>query len=195
MPSKERLTTNSAWTSNGSLAANDTELRQNQIKLEQQKDELKVKDAVNRGRATRTEINTLKLKSKQAKTNETDLARKEGEKKKLLVEIGNGIEKVMNQIDGQKSLKTSICLLSDQFLHGTSKAVGGIESNAETLLSIGRKISTTRDAMERKKQTHVHEMYRLQKEHCVLVKVRFIFTKSMSEMRFLHPILHNTVQE
>ena len=116
----------------------------------------------------------LALKLKQIKANLNKMQRKGEEKKQLLVDLENGIAKAMHHIDDHRSLKTSLCSLSEQFLHGPSKRKSSsTRTNAEKLLAMDRKISTMRDAMERKKKTHANEMQRLLREHGVLDKVRF----------------------
>jgi len=152
-----------------SLSAEESMVKLKEIEMEHKKAELK--GVRNDGETTRLEMNRLTLKLQQTRANRRKLETKKEEKKKLLVDLETEIAKAINHIDNHKSLKASLCSLSEQFLRCTSKQKtqgSGPNSNAEKLLALDKKICTLRKSMERKKKIHTNEMQRLRREKCVL---------------------------
>ena len=105
---------------------------------------------------------------------------KGAKKRELLLELERGIAKAGNCVDDHKLLKSSICLLSEQFLHNSGTASKripmrrgvGTSNDSDKLLAIQKKTGTLQCAMEKRRRMHKKEMQRLRKEQSVLTKVR-----------------------
>ena len=131
-----------------------------------------LKDIMNRGTMTRVEMNTLAQKLKHMRATIDEKQKQEEVKKQLSFDLENGISKAIINLDDYKSLKASLCSLSEQFLSESSKrrSRDTTSSNAEKLLALDQKISTMRGTIERKTNTHEKEMERLLREQIVLEK-------------------------
>ena len=153
-----------------SLLLKESNVKEKESALEQQKLELKRNRKL--GRLQEVELNGLQMKLKNIRGSISAMACSGNEKKQLLKDLDKGVAEAIG--NDHKSQKAKVCSLSEQFLQATSKKSGSGNTsltNGEKLKALDEKISTMKATLARRKKTHSQELKRLKNEHAMLEKV------------------------
>jgi chromosome segregation ATPase len=124
----------------------------------------------------RVDLDSGKIKVKQAKQQLASLVRECSEKEGVLASLESklfiGNDSALNCIGDYHALKTRLRSISEEFLGDKERKHLMTRSDDKRLNSITDKTNALKLIVEQKRKTHAKDMNRLNREYAVLVKVR-----------------------
>ncbi len=121
-------------------------------------------------------VDGLELKLHQMKMDYKRLQKCVEEKEQFIFRlkqrICTGENSLMANIDDNQLLKTSCCVLFEEYLDGKNKRIVDIKSNKDKIHEINNKISIMKGMLAERENVHKKDMARLLREHSILKKVK-----------------------